>query len=156
MKKYLISCGGTGGHLSPGIALADMPGVHAITDVTGFGLAGHLLEVCRGSRLSAQVGLQEMPLITEAKAFAGQGIVTGASARNWAAYGADIVWPAAGSEASRALMSDPQTSGGLLVTCSQDSVAPVLAAFANAGFELAAVIGAMTESGGHSVVDFAA
>jgi selenide,water dikinase len=73
-----------------GATLAELPGVHAMTDVTGFGLAGHLLEVCRGSNTSARVALRDVPLIEAAAAFARDGIVTGASGRNWAAYGHEV------------------------------------------------------------------
>ncbi|MGQ0596886.1 selenide, water dikinase SelD [Aquabacterium sp.] len=124
-----------------GIALGGLSGVHAMTDVTGFGLAGHLLEICRGSGLDAQVGLGQLPLIEEAAAFAREGIVTGASARNWAAYGAEVRWPAEAPAWMQALVSDPQTSGGLLVSCQLDAVDAVLAEFQRAGFAQAAVIG---------------
>src|SRR5204862_4204637 len=67
---------------TPGEALAEMPGVHALTDVTGFGLAGHLLEICRGSRLSAEVRFADLPLIAESLLHVKEGIVTGASERN--------------------------------------------------------------------------
>jgi len=124
-----------------GTALAAIDGVHAMTDVTGFGLAGHLLEVCRGSGLAAQVQLSQLPLIAEALAFAQQGVVTGASARNWAAYGAEVSLPADVAPGLQALVSDPQTSGGLLVSCAPEAVPQVLAAFAADGFDQAAVVG---------------
>ena len=75
---------------TPGEALADMPAVHALTDVTGFGLAGHLLEICRGSRLSAEVDFSSIPIIGEALDWVKQGVATGASTRNWAGYGHDV------------------------------------------------------------------
>jgi selenide,water dikinase len=128
-----------------GIALGALPGVHAMTDVTGFGLAGHLLEICRGSRLDAQVALSKLPLIEEAAAFAKDGVVTGASARNWSAYGADVVWPEGAPAWMQALASDPQTSGGLLVSCSPDAASSVLAEFAHQGFADAAVIGCLAK-----------
>jgi selenide,water dikinase len=137
-----------------GTELAQIDGVHALTDVTGFGLAGHLLEVCRGSGLSAEVRLGALPLIAEAAAFAGQGIVTGASARNWTGYGQDVSWPASGSEAAKALVTDPQTSGGLLVTCAAGAAQDVLKAFAQAGFADAAVLGAMVPAAGRPTVVF--
>lgn len=124
-----------------GIALGGLDGVHAMTDVTGFGLAGHLLEICRGSRLDAHVALGQLPLIEEAAAFAREGIVTGASARNWSAYGAEVAWPAEAPTWMQALACDPQTSGGLLVSCRLDAVDAVLAEFRGAGFAEAAVIG---------------
>ena len=126
-----------------GSRLAEMDAVHGMTDVTGFGLAGHLLEMCRGARLSAEVSLQKLPLIDVAAGFAAQGVATGASARNWSGYGAEIDWPAAAPDWQRAMVSDPQTSGGLLVSCAPEAVDAVLGAFAGAGFEQAAVIGHM-------------
>ena len=126
-----------------GIALAQLDGVRAMTDVTGFGLAGHLLEICRGSQLSAQVNLAQVPLIASAVEFARQGMATGASGRNWAAYGSAVQWPSSAAEWQRALLSDPQTSGGLLVSCHPDAAAAVLAAFRSAGFDAAAAIGQM-------------
>ncbi|MES2088989.1 MAG: selenide, water dikinase SelD [Pseudomonadota bacterium] len=131
-----------------GITLGGLPGVHAMTDVTGFGLAGHLLEVCRGSGLDAQVTLSNLPLIDEAAAFAREGIVTGASARNWAAYGESVTWPARAPAWMHALASDPQTSGGLLVSCAPEVVQTVLATFAQAGFAQAAVVGHLSTPAG--------
>ena len=131
-----------------GIALGGLSGVHAMTDVTGFGLAGHLLEICRGSHLDAQVDLGSLPLIDEALAFAREGIVTGASARNWSAYGADVAWPASAPAWMQALASDPQTSGGLLVSCAPNAVDAVLATFAQAGFAQAAVVGQLSAPAG--------
>ncbi len=112
-----------------------------MTDVTGFGLAGHLLEMCRGSGLLAQVDANALPLIASAVAFAQQGIATGASARNWDGYGGQVQWT--GADWLKALITDPQTSGGLLVSCSADAAPAVLAAFADAGFAQAAQIGSM-------------
>jgi len=135
-----------------GIALAALPGVHAMTDVTGFGLAGHLLEMCRGSRLAARVALDDVPLIAEAASFARDGIVTGASARNWAAYGADVSFPDHAGEWLQALVSDPQTSGGLLVSCSAEAAAAVIETFRAAGFAEAAAIGSLTEPIGEAAL----
>jgi selenide,water dikinase len=129
-----------------GITLAGMDGVHAMTDVTGFGLAGHLLEICRGSKLAAQVHLGGLPLIQTAVDFAKQDIVTGASGRNWNSYGQRVAWPEDAAAWQRALISDPQTSGGLLVSCRPQAVGAVLQAFHDAGFEQAAAIGRMGES----------
>jgi selenide,water dikinase len=129
-----------------GATIAELPGVHAMTDVTGFGLAGHLLEVCRGSNTSAHVSLRDLPLIEEAAGFARDGIVTGASARNWAAYGHEVSFPADAPAGMQALISDPQTSGGLLVSCAPGSASSVLDAFHAAGFDQAAIIGALQAS----------
>ncbi|HEV2430503.1 MAG TPA: selenide, water dikinase SelD, partial [Burkholderiales bacterium] len=98
---------------TPGEALSGMTGVHALTDVTGFGLAGHLLEICRGSRLAAELDFSSIPIIAEALDWVKQGVATGASDRNWKGYGHEVVFQ--GDEWKKKLLSDPQTSGGLLV-----------------------------------------
>jgi len=127
----------------PGCELARLDGVHALTDVTGFGLLGHLLEICRASGLGASIDAAKVPLLAQAMAFAEAGVVTGASARNWLAYGGEVeLSPAAAS--CQLLLSDPQTSGGLLVACSADIAARVVELFVSAGFARATIIGAMT------------
>jgi selenide, water dikinase len=131
----------------PGAALAAMEGVHALTDITGFGLAGHTLELARGAKLGVQIDWAKVPLLAGVQALAEQGMVTGASARNWDGYGADITLPAGFSEVGKALLTDPQTSGGLLVSCAPESVDAVLALFKKQGFEAAAVIGKITAEG---------
>src|SRR5208283_3472272 len=100
--------------------LARLPGVRAMTDVTGFGLLGHLLEMCRGSGVGAQVHMSDVPLLDNVLAMAEAGIVTGASARNWASYGEDVALDSRLTGPHKALLCDPQTSGGLLVACSQE------------------------------------
>jgi len=129
-----------------GMAQAQIDGVHAMTDVTGFGLAGHLLEICRGSQLSAQVDLARLPLIESAVHWAQAGVATGASGRNWAAYGTDVDWPAAAPEWQRTLLTDPQTSGGLLVSCAPEVADAVVRAFHGDGFAQAAIVGRMEQS----------
>jgi selenide,water dikinase len=129
---------------TPGIALGTMPGVHALTDVTGFGLLGHLLEICRASKAGATIDVARVPLHPGVAEFARDGIVTGASGRNWAGYGADVVQGPGIDAAMRALLTDPQTSGGLLVACAPAAVDEVLAVFKREGFERAAVIGTVT------------
>jgi selenide,water dikinase len=127
----------------PGIALSNLPGVHAMTDVTGFGLLGHMLEVARGSGLTAKLEMAKIPLLKNVQQLAVDGYVTGASERNWAGYGHDVVLDKDISVVQKALLTDPQTSGGLLVSCDPSSVAEVLALFAREGFADAAVIGEM-------------
>jgi len=124
---------------TPGQALAEMEGVHALTDVTGFGLAGHLLEICRGSRLSAEIRFDALPVIAEALDWLKQGVATGASDRNWKGYGHDVSF--AGEEWKKKLLSDPQTSGGLLVACAPEDEKNVLEEFNTRGFGEARVIG---------------
>jgi selenide,water dikinase len=128
----------------PGKTLADLPGVHALTDVTGFGLLGHLLELARGANLSATLDMAHIPLLPNAQHLAEQGCITGASGRNWAAYGHDVVLADAITPVQRGLLTDPQTSGGLLVSCAADTADEILALFHRAGFAHAAIIGEMT------------
>ena len=130
---------------TPGPELAALPGVHALTDVTGFGLAGHALEMARGSSCTVQIDWPNVPLLAGVRDLAAQGMVTGASSRNWAGYGQDVQLPAGFAPEDQALLTDPQTSGGLLVACSPDSVDQVLAVFRSQGFEQAAVVGRVTE-----------
>ncbi len=119
--------------------------MHAITDVTGFGLAGHALEMARGAGLRAVIDWASVPLIAGADALARAGFVTGASGRNWASYGAEVRLHAEPAGPARDLLCDPQTSGGLLVACGADSVDEVLACFRRDGFDEAAVIGRMSD-----------
>lgn len=128
---------------TPGLALADMPGVHALTDVTGFGLLGHLLEICRGSKLQATLDFAKTPILSAAKHLAEQGYVTGASDRNWASYGSQVRMPEGAPDWHRKMLTDPQTAGGLLVACDAASAPAVLALFHAQGFNDAAVIGAL-------------
>ena len=131
---------------TPGRHLAHLGAVHALTDITGFGLLGHLLEVCRGAKLSAFLDMGGIPLLAEVERLATEGYITGASARNWMAYGEDVALDAAITPTQRALLTDPQTSGGLLVACEPEAVDEVLAVFRAEGFAAAAVIGRL-ESG---------
>ena len=126
---------------TPGPDLAVLPGVHALTDVTGFGLAGHALEMARGARAVVHLDWSAVPVLAGARELADRGFVTGASGRNWAGYGGDVTLPADFAEVDRALLSDPQTSGGLLAACAPDALDAVLAVFRRHGFEEAGVIG---------------
>jgi selenide, water dikinase len=126
---------------TPGPDLAALDGVHALTDITGFGLAGHVLELARGAKLQAVLDWAAVPLLHGVRGLAEQGFITGASGRNWAGYGADVALPANFSETDRALITDPQTSGGLLVSCAPDAVGAVLDVFRRHGFAAAAEVG---------------
>ena len=128
---------------TPGIALGKLDAVHALTDVTGFGLLGHLLEICRGSAAGARLDWTSVPLQPDVQALAREGIFTGASSRNWAGYGGDVDLDPALGDAERALLTDPQTSGGLLVACAPDATGEVLAIFAREGFDRASIVGEM-------------
>ncbi len=129
----------------PGRSLSDMRGVHALTDVTGFGLLGHLLELARGAKLSARLHMSHIPLLPGVHDLAAAGCVTGASGRNWAGYGHEVQLAEAITPVQRALLTDPQTSGGLLVSCDESAVPDVLALFQREGFAHAAVIGEMLD-----------
>jgi len=128
---------------TPGATLADMPEVHAMTDVTGFGVLGHLLEICRGSQLGARVEFGKLPVFPEALELARQGFAPGAAGRNWNSYGKEVVLPEGMELWQRNLLTDPQTSGGLLVACESSAVDKVLGVFRDEGFDYAAVIGEM-------------
>ncbi|WP_116811946.1 selenide, water dikinase SelD [Steroidobacter cummioxidans] len=129
---------------TPGPELAAFSGVHALTDVTGFGLAGHALELARGARCDIQIDWSAVPLLSGTRELAAQGFVTGASGRNWSAYGAEVILPPTFAPVDQALLSDPQTSGGLLVSCAPSAVEEVLTVFQRHGFELASKIGSVT------------
>jgi selenide, water dikinase len=137
---------------TPGPDLARLPGVHAMTDVTGFGLAGHALEMARGAGAELRLDWAAVPLLAGVAGLAAAGHVTGASGRNWASYGADVALPDGFDPVARALLTDPQTSGGLLVACAPEAVGAVLATFARHGFEDAAVIGRVGDSGAPRLV----
>jgi len=126
---------------TPGIALSEMSGVHALTDVTGFGLAGHLLEILRGSKLAGEIRFDALPLIAEALEWAKQGTKTGATDRNWKGYAQDVRMPEGAPDWQRTIITDPQTSGGLLVACAPDAEKAVLAEFSKRGFAEARTIG---------------
>ncbi len=133
---------------TPGPELAALDGVHALTDVTGFGLAGHGLELARGAHCTVEIDWARVPLLDGVRALAAQGMVTGASGRNWAGYGKDVTLPADFDPVDRALLTDPQTSGGLLVSCTPETVDQVLAIFRQHGFAAAAEIGTITAAAG--------
>jgi selenide, water dikinase len=132
---------------TPGPELAALEGVHAMTDITGFGLAGHVLELAKGAKVSIDLYWARVPILPGARALAAAGYVTGASARNWAGYGSSIALPASFAAEDQALLTDPQTSGGLLVTCHAGAAAEVRAIFARHGFADVADIGEVVEAG---------
>ena len=129
---------------TPGLRFAALPKVHALTDITGFGLLGHLLEICRGAQLRARLEWARVPLLPGVPELTRAGCVTGASGRNWASYGGVVSLAPSLDPIAQALLTDPQTSGGLLVACAAETVAQVLAIFAEEGFR-AAEIGSLAE-----------
>jgi selenide, water dikinase len=137
---------------TPGPVLACLDGVHAVTDVTGFGLLGHLMEMCKGSKLRAHLRFADIPLMSRAAEFVESGYITGASARNWESYGANVKLEGCDAGLARTLLTDPQTSGGLLVACSPDTVTEVLSIFLQQGFSHVSVIGEVLEGPTNIVV----
>jgi len=135
---------------TPARKLADMADVHAMTDVTGFGLLGHLNEIALGSGLAVTVDLKSVPWLPGVERLAASGHITGASNRNWAGYGAHVKLNNV-PDVIKALLTDPQTSGGLLLACDPRAVDDVLTLFRAEGFERAAVVGSLQEGSGISV-----
>ena len=133
---------------TPGPDLAALPGVHALTDVTGFALAGHALEIARGANATVAIDWSRVPLIDGVRELAAQGFVTGASGRNWAGYGHEVALPAGFAPEDKALLTDPQTSGGLLVSCDAAAVGAVIDVFHRHGFDAVAEIGEITAQAG--------
>ncbi len=137
---------------TPGPLLAQIDGVHALTDVTGFGLLGHALEVCRGSGLAARIRADAVPLLPGVRELAAAGLLTGASRRNWESYGAEVRLECA-DDLAQSLLTDPQTSGGLLVSCDPAALPRVLEVFAAEGFADAAPIGRLQRGAPGIVVE---
>ncbi|MBD9375055.1 selenide, water dikinase SelD [Rhizobium sp. ARZ01] len=131
-----------------GAELGKDPAVHAITDVTGFGILGHGLEMARGSGVGMTLRYAALPFLREAEALAEQGFVTGASNRNWASYGAEVDLPTDLPPWKRQLLTDPQTSGGLLVACDHRRVDGLQRTIQTAGYGRAAIIGTVDPAGG--------
>ncbi|MFT3731551.1 MAG: selenide, water dikinase SelD [Hyphomicrobium sp.] len=128
-----------------GQKLGENADVHAITDVTGFGVLGHALEVARGSGVGIEIAFDDIPLLQRAEALAKSGFVTGASGRNWASYGQDVVLAVDFPQWKRDLLTDPQTSGGLLVACAADQAERIRAGIESAGYPSARIIGSVTD-----------
>ncbi|HEX9179649.1 MAG TPA: selenide, water dikinase SelD [Burkholderiales bacterium] len=126
-----------------GADLSQLQEVHALTDVTGFGLLGHLMEIARGSGLAAEVEFDTLPVLPTALALAQEGYATGASDRNWTSYGVGVSLPAEFPGWKAKLLTDPQTSGGLLAACAPEALQDVMRVFAEHGFTRATVIGRM-------------
>ena len=124
-----------------GAEMRNIAGVHAMTDVTGFGLLGHLLEMCRGAAIGAEVKFVSLPLFAQTRCMAEKGIGTGGATRNWSGYGHEVELPADAPEWWRGVLCDPQTSGGLLIACSRESAPQVLELLRSRNFDGAAVVG---------------
>jgi selenide,water dikinase len=127
-----------------GHVLAQDDDVHGITDVTGFGLLGHGLELARGGGVRLTIEQACIPFLARAEALAETGYITGASGRNWDSYGDQVVLPPGLSAWRRALLTDPQTSGGLLVACKAERAQSIRAMIEAAGYPRASIIGTVT------------
>ena len=150
LKKNMLSANGYAQMIATttqlnavGSTLSALDGVHALTDVTGFGLLGHLLEMCRGAGLGAEVKFEQVPVLSEALPLAQQGIGPGAIERNLGSYGHEVDFAAHLETWQQRLLADAQTSGGLLAAVAPEAADEVLAMFRRGGFEQAAVIGTM-------------
>jgi len=135
-----------------GAELAQDPDVHAMTDVTGFGILGHGLEMARGSGVRLRIAFDALPLLSHAPALVRQGFVTGASHRNWDSYGKDADLPADLPDWRRHILTDPQTSGGLLVACAAPAADRLVAGIKAAGYPLARRIGGVEAGPGRVTV----
>ena len=129
---------------SVGSTLAKDSGVHGMTDITGFSLAGHALEMARGSEATLDICFDRVPLLRDAVALVRDGFATGASARNWSSCGDGVQLPSAFPDWQRTLLTDPQTSGGLLVACASERADDICAAIRAAGYPLAAIVGSVS------------
>lgn len=136
-----------------GQQLSKLDHVHAITDVTGFGILGHALEMARGADLTVSIDNTALPILSEAEALIRDGCVTGASHRNWASYGESVSLPDGLPERRRHLLTDPQTSGGLLVACDAARADEVLRDIVAAGYPLARRIGRIEAGAPHVRID---
>ncbi|MGH6988632.1 MAG: selenide, water dikinase SelD [Stellaceae bacterium] len=135
-----------------GAELPEIAGVHAVTDVTGFALLGHALEMCRGASLSLTIAMADVPVFPEAARLAQSGIGTGAATRNWASYGDEVTLPPNTPEWQRGLLTDPQTSGGLLIAVAPEAAPDVLRLVEARGFRQARAIGRFAEGPAHITV----
>ncbi len=135
-----------------GADLAGMDGVHGVTDVTGFGLGGHLFEMCEGAGLAATLVWEKLPILPKALHYARAGYNTGAANRNWQSFGEHVTVPGDMEQWQKNMLMDPQTSGGLLVSCPPDRADTVTALFHEQGYAFASVVGEMTAGAPHVTV----
>jgi selenide, water dikinase len=136
-----------------GTELAASADVHALTDVTGFGILGHGLEMARASELTLRLRLADIPFLSKAAELAQNGYITGASGRNWASYGSAVTLPDGMPEWQRMLLADPQTSGGLLISCASEKADALVRTIREAGYPLANVVGAAEEGAPGIVIE---
>ena len=147
-KKQALDAAGYGEFIASvtllnriGGELGKLDSVHGMTDVTGFGILGHALEMARGSNLAIELDDAALPFLTQSADLAQRGFITGASTRNWASYGEAVTLPEDYPQWKRQLLTDPQTSGGLLVACAADEAERILALIQTGGSPNARIIG---------------
>jgi len=133
-----------------GAKLGTNDSVHSMTDVTGFGLLGHSLEMAKGSNVKITIRMEQVPLLSQTEHFAQQGFVTGASHRNWSSIEHQVKLPFDLPEWQRHVLTDPQTSGGLLISVAAERAGLLLEQIKSAGYLTASVIG-LVEVGAGSV-----
>jgi len=131
-----------------GAELGKDDAVHAVTDVTGFGILGHALEMARGSNAGISLDYAALPFLHQAEHLARGGFVTGASTRNWASYGHDVRLPGDYPLWKQQLLTDPQTSGGLLVSCAPAEAERLVNSIRAAGYPSARIVGEVTDDAG--------
>ncbi len=131
-----------------GTHLPGIEGVHAVTDVTGFGLLGHALEMARGAGAGIEIDATAPALLPGVEGLARAGVRTGASPRNWASYAEEVDLPDGLEDWRRDILTDPQTSGGLLIAASQSAAAEILALAGQQGFASARRVGRVTAGPG--------
>ena len=126
-----------------GATLGTETAVHAMTDITGFGLLGHGLEMARASQVTLRIDAALVPLLSQARQLAAARHVTGASHRNWDSYGTSVTLPAGMPDTMRHLLTDAQTSGGLLIACASEAAERVAMRIREDGFPAATMIGSV-------------
>ena len=116
-----------------GNQLSKIAGIKAMTDVTGFGLLGHLVEMCEGSNLTAHINMDKIPLLPKVQTYLAQDCIPGGTYRNWDSYGNKVQLQ---SDSDKLILCDPQTSGGLMIAVEPSAVAEVKSLLAKEGFEV--------------------
>lgn len=144
-KGYKIMIESTTQLNSVGVELAALTEINALTDVTGFGLCGHVFELCKGTGLSAKLVWDQLPMLDTVLDYAQQGYNTGAAGRNWDSFADQVVVPDGMAQWQKNLLMDPQTSGGLLASCPPEAAEKVLKTFHDTGFDYACIIGELGE-----------
>ena len=128
-------------------------GVNACTDITGFGLLGHLQSMMEASKVAARVYLSSVPLLEGTRELAQQGIAPGGTQRNLESVSRVARWDASLSQEDRTILCDAQTSGGLLISVPRDKTQSLLDTLVGKGIRDAAIVGEVVEREAESVLD---